>query len=82
MKSSEAVALFRTMADRIAANGEAEFGGAFLVIPPGEYPPIDGMMVATNPSPVVFWSSVQGQVDVAVQVLTEQTAQPGMRGRR
>jgi hypothetical protein len=70
MTPTEAAELFRAMADRLERNAATEFGGAFLIIPPEDGGPLDGAFVTTTPNPVVFWSSVQGQVEIAVQRLT------------
>jgi len=75
MTPNEAAKLFRAMADRLERNASTEFGGAFLIVPPEDGNPLDGAFVTTTPNAAVFWSSVQGQTEVAVQRLT--APQPG-----
>lgn len=93
MTAAQAAALFRALAARLDANPTAPFGGAFLVVPPAspestmggptpDSPPIDGVFLTNNPSPAVFWSSVSGQVEIAIATLQAQTQQGGYAGRR
>jgi hypothetical protein len=82
MNGTEAAILFRQMADRIDRNPSEEFGGAFLVLPPGDAgDPVEGMSVAAKPSPVTFWSSVLGQIELAVETFKTNN-EPGARGGR
>ena len=82
MNGAEAAAFFRQMADRIERNASDEFGGAFLVIPPGEgSDPVEGMTVAAKPSAVTFWSSVLGQVELAIETFKANTEAQGRGGR-
>lgn len=37
MTSQEAAAEFRKMADQIERNADSKFGGAYVIIPPGDY---------------------------------------------
>lgn len=79
MTPPEAAVLLRALADRLDANSGSEFGGAFIIIPPGEQPDvIDSVFITTTPNPAVFWSSVSGQVELASARLA-QTAQQGWR---
>lgn len=67
MNGTDAAALFRAMADRLERGNPDEFGGAFLIVPPGDNGSLDGALVSSAPSPVAFWASLQGQIDMAVE---------------
>ena len=60
--------LFRAMADRLESSSVDQFGGAFLIVPPGG-DAIDGLSLTTVPNPAVFWSSVEGQMTLAIEAL-------------
>ena len=80
---SDVAAAFRAMADRIEAAGAATFGGACLVIAPGEAGVVDSLMLSAAPNPAVFWSSIEGQVSLVIAEFKQsQQAPPGMGGRR
>ncbi len=64
MTNSAVAAQFRAMADRIERNG-GEFGGAFLVVPPGDTPAIDGMMVGTRPDAGTFLAYARSEIEKA-----------------
>ncbi len=64
MSNADISAKFRAMADRIDRN-EGEFGGAFLVVPPGDAPAIDGMMVGTKPDAGSFLAYARAEVEKA-----------------
>jgi hypothetical protein len=76
-EAAVASAAFRAMADAIDANPSL-FAGAYLIIPPGDQDPVDGLPLTTRPNPAVFWSSVEGQVSVAIETLRAH-AQRGFR---
>lgn len=81
MDNSEAAGLFRSIADRLETNASVEFGGAFLVIPPtngGD--PIDGITVTSTPNPVVFWSSLEGQIELAINTYKSAQQSKGRNG--
>lgn len=82
MTPAQAAALFRDMAERIERIEEAEFAGAFMVVPPNDGgDPIDGVFSSKAPKPATFWSAVGGEVEVAVAVLRQGQQNPGGRGR-
>ena len=74
---------FRRMAELLDANeaAGAPFGGAFLIVPPGDdAEAVDGLALTTGRNPVVFWSNVSGQVDLAIAKLKgEQEQRRGYR---
>ena len=81
MNGHEAAKLFRQLAERLERNPAEEFSGAYLVIPPGEAEPLDGMSLKSKPDPVGFWSAVQGAVELAIADFQE-AARKGQGFRR
>jgi hypothetical protein len=68
--NKEIAARFRVMADRIEKNESEPFGGAALIIPPGE----QGMVVEVlklDPAPdaAIFWGEIKSKADEAVHDL-------------
>lgn len=61
-------ALLRALADRIDLNKDYQFGGAFILIPPGGMEPIEGLIIG-QPDLAMFWSMVKGKIDVALAEL-------------
>jgi hypothetical protein len=80
MNGNDAAALFRQMADRIEKNADEEFSGAFLVVPPGDCEPLDGLSVSSKPNIPAFFSNLRGMVEIAIEEL--QKDQPGGPQRR
>jgi hypothetical protein len=67
MTAAEAAARLRALAERLETVPEAEFGGVFLIGPPGDDTlAIDGISVTGTPLAAVFWSAVEGQVSLAI----------------
>jgi hypothetical protein len=82
MNGTDAAAAFRAIADRLDKNASEEFGGAFLLVPPGEgVGAIDGMLVTTAPNAVTFWSGLQGQVELAIDSFKQEAQARGGQGR-
>lgn len=82
MDGHAAAALFRAMADRLERGEPEEFGGAFLLVPPGDNPSVDGVSWHTAPNPVAFWATVQGQIEMAVEEFKGRTQPQGVGGHR
>lgn len=62
---------FRAMADRIELNVGQPFGGAILVIPPGDDPSIIELLkLDPMPDASSFWAELKGRCDDAVQQLS------------
>ena len=78
--TADPAAAFRAMADRIEAAGAATFGGACLVIAPGEAGVVDSLMLSATPNPAVFWSSVEGQVSLVIAEFKQSQQAPSRRG--
>jgi len=71
---------FRAMAERIAKNDAAEFGGAALIVPPGGGEPIAILMIDPKQDVASFWGAIQGKVAIAVAEMQERQQNPfGMR---
>ncbi len=71
---------FTKMAEMIE-NNLSEFGGAFVVLPPGQGA-VKGLMLS-SPDPVQFWLLLQSQVNKALEeVKAAQTTNPMYGGRR
>ena len=81
MNGHEAAALFRAMADRLERGAPEEFGGAFLLVPPGDNPAVDGTSWCSGPNPVAFWAGAQGQIEMAVEEFKARNSPQGA-GRR
>ena len=82
MNGHDAAKLFRDLAERLERNPPEEFSGAFLIVPPGDGEPIDGLSVATKPNAVVFWTTVSGQLDLAISEYKAREQQMGGGFRR
>ena len=68
--------LFRAMAERIERNPEAEFGGALLIVPPGEQGqvsvPIEHLAISTRPDIAAFWGTAAAKIEVAKALFDQQ----------
>jgi hypothetical protein len=81
MNGNDAAALFRQMADRIEKNADEEFSGAFLVVPPGDCEPLDGLSVSSKPNIPAFFSNLRGMVEIAIAEVTDAANGGSGRGR-
>ena len=79
MNGHEASALFHQIAERLERNPPEEFSGAYLVVPPSEVEPLDGLFLKSKPDPVSFWSGVQGAVELAISQFQDAARQGGFR---
>lgn len=69
--------LFENMARQIRLNKDARFGGAFVLIAPGDgVEPIMSLML-NQEEPAIFWSSLQTIANMAVQALDNKPRQQG-----
>jgi hypothetical protein len=77
---------FTEMAARILLNEDQGFGGAFVIVPPGEEPKPRVMLMLDNAeNPAMFWSSLQTVCGIALKELEQEETQAagfGMMGRR
>lgn len=78
--ANERAKLFRDMADRIAHNEDAHFGGAFVLVPPvGAGTHVEGLNLTDCNAPW-FWLNVRSIADAQIQAM--QTEPSGMWPRR
>lgn len=85
MNGHEAATYFRDLADRIERNPPEEFGGAFFLMPPGDAPGVDIVLMSRDPNEATFWAMVAGQSELALASFrqsAEAYAPPGPRGRQ
>lgn len=68
MAEDSRAAPFTTMAAKIALNAENGFGGAFVVVPPGEdAKPLTLLMLDDGANEAMFWANVQTMASMALQ---------------
>jgi hypothetical protein len=59
---------FTEMAARIQLNAEEGFGGAFVIVPPGEEAKTRSLLMLDNAeSPAMFWAALQTTCEIALQ---------------
>jgi hypothetical protein len=56
---------FRAMADAIDLNVGKPFGGAVVIIPPGDDPPIEMLVLDSREDVLQFYSSIKTMAEVA-----------------
>lgn len=62
--------LFRKMAERIELNKDEAFGGAFVVVPPGdESEPFSSLILDAESDPSSFWGILKAKCDIALSKL-------------
>ena len=78
---SDLSAPFTEMAARIELNAEQGFGGAFVIVPPGdEVKPRVLLMLDNAQSQAMFWSTLQTTCELALRELADQEQQAGAFG--
>ena len=72
---------FRAMADRITTNAVADFGGAVVIMPPGDEKPVEILLLRNEQNPGMFWALVKTQAEISLSELAakEQQATWGRR---
>ena len=74
---------FRAMADRMALNGDGNFGGAFVVVPPKEGgEPFETLILDSKQDAAQFWTLLKTKCDVALSELEQKQRATGTFGRR
>jgi hypothetical protein len=75
---------FTDMAERISLNADQGFGGAFVIMPPGEEPKPRVMLMLDNAeNPAMFWASLQTVCGLALQEIQKAEEQSnGFGGMR
>jgi len=73
---------FRTMADRIEAVAESEFGGAFVIVPPDGEQPLMAMIASNDGASDLFYLLLATQVQKERdRVDAKRPGGMGIRGR-
>jgi hypothetical protein len=72
---------FSNMATRIANNAAEPFGGACVIVPPGEVEPIELLIldVTADPDPAQFLALVKSRIDFAIIAMERNLATAGRR---
>lgn len=75
---------FTDMADRIDLNAEQGFGGAFVIMPPGDDAvPCVMLLLDNSGNPAVFWGSVMTRCQIALEELKQkEESMSGFGGMR
>jgi hypothetical protein len=66
--------MFEAMAAQIRLNKDAKFGGAFLVIPPGDNEPFQSLMLGQDEQ-AVFWSTIKTLAQIGLDAAEKQNRQ-------
>jgi len=81
-KAEELADYFRAMAARIEANGDAGFGGAFVVAPPATGGEVTSILVLdSHEDPAQFWSMLQTRAQTMLAMLQRAERATGAFGR-
>lgn len=78
-ESEKRALLFEDMARQIRLNKDVKFGGAFLLVPPGEGEPFQSLMLGQEEMPI-FWVTIKSLTAVAEEMMSK--PQQGFGGRR
>lgn len=78
--AADRAALFSQMAEQILLNKDAKFGGAFVLMPPGDAEPVVQLMLGVD-EPSIFWASLQTLANMGVAALDSAQRAAGF-GRR
>jgi hypothetical protein len=77
-QAEKRAAMFEEMATQIRLNKNAKFGGAFLIIPPGDGEPFSSLML-NQEEQGVFWGALKSLVEMAMNALETLARQRGFR---
>lgn len=73
---------FRKMAEQIDHNAQSGFGGAAVIVPPGDSGEvIELLLLDSKGDPAQFLSTLMTRIQLMVQDLEAQRAQPGFPRR-
>lgn len=67
----------REMADRIEANGAAQFGGCFVVLPPMGLDPMTTLILDNKQDPAQFYGVLQTKCKIALDSIDAQQRAAG-----
>lgn len=62
---------FEGMAARIRANAAADFGGAFVVVPPGDNDPVAYLTLDSRQDPAMFWANIKAIAELTISEMDE-----------
>lgn len=71
---------FTQMAKQISHNKGSHFGGAFVIVPPGEEAPLSTLVLTTDPAE--FWMIVHAKIQVRLREIERKETQAGAFGMR
>jgi hypothetical protein len=57
---------FTKMAERITHNADATFGGAVVIVPPGDGKPVELLMLDAQGDEGQFWATILTRIQVAI----------------
>ena len=72
MTAKEIADKFRDMALLIEANDSASFGGAFVMVPPGDREPVQLLILDTRQSPFQFYANIETMAKASMVTLAEE----------
>lgn len=77
---------FTAMAERIAINKDQQFGGALVIVPPGEdVKPVELLMLDNSGNASLFLGTAMTMIQMALQIIADEEAKGsgfGGLGRR
>jgi hypothetical protein len=73
---------FAAMAQRIDHNAQDVFGGACVIVPPGEGKPIELLMLDAQGDAGQFWATILTRIQMAMDDKNRQTQQARVFGVR
>ncbi len=73
---------FTKMAERIALNEGATFGGACVIVPPGDTTPIEMYVLDSAQDPGQFWSTLKTRIEMAILEIDTKKRMEAGYGRR
>jgi hypothetical protein len=76
-----AASYFRNMADQIDHNASAGFGGAFVIVAPGDDGAIELLQIASNVDSSMFWKNLDGMCKAKIEELDRKNRHGAAFGR-
>lgn len=75
---------FLDMAARISRNPSSEFGGAMIVVPPGNGPVLDFLFITIDPTDeeAFFWAQCESKLKVKAMERMQDLSNPNPFGQR
>jgi len=70
------------MAEKIKLNKESGFGGAVVIVPPGEGETISFLLLDEKQNAAMFWSMVKTKAEIALSEIEQAERQQGAFGAR